>query len=167
MTKNRKDADKDEQDRLIEREARAGMHLSMEQAIFLSGAGGLMKGGTPVAPYEQALHQIMVFLDRELQDALMEKALNDWINFHRHRLEKRLKNPIQGLLDIIDHTLAHEGALVEFVRTVDVHYGQVMKERPYFQHPGEPPHPEDPYTFETVRQSLNKLAAACRERLRE
>lgn len=167
MADKQKATDKDEQDRLIEREARAAMHLSMEQAILLSAGGGLMKGGTPVSPYQQAHHQIMVFLDREIQDSLMEKALDDWVHSHRQQLEKRLKNPIQGLLDIIDHTLEHEGAFVEFVRMVDVHYGKTMKERPHFQRPGEPPHPEDPYTFETVRRSLNELAAACREQLRE
>ena len=164
---NPADEEKEEHDRRIEREARAGMHLSMEQALFMSGGVGLMKGGSPLTPYEQAHHQIMVFLNRQLRDAVMEKSVDDWIGLHRQQVEEDLKHPIQGLLDIIEHTLAREGPLLEFVRTVDFHYGHMMQERPHFQQSGEPPHPEDAYTINSVRQALNKLAGACREKLRE
>jgi hypothetical protein len=32
-----------------------------------------------------------------------------------------------------------------------------MGERPYFDRPGRPPDPDDPYTTESVRASLSRL----------
>jgi len=32
-----------------------------------------------------------------------------------------------------------------------------MDERPHFEKAGAPPHPDDPYTLESVRASLNRM----------
>jgi hypothetical protein len=44
--------------------------------------------------------------------------------------------------------------LKEPVREADVEWGRVQGERPYFEREGSPPHPDDPYTFESVRKTL-------------
>jgi hypothetical protein len=47
--------------------------------------------------------------------------------------------------------------LNELVREADVEWGRVQGERPYFEAEGSPPHPDDPYTFESVRKTLAGL----------
>jgi hypothetical protein len=37
--------------------------------------------------------------------------------------------------------------LREFVRRVDMRWGQMYDERPHFERPGHPPHPDDEYTL--------------------
>jgi hypothetical protein len=44
--------------------------------------------------------------------------------------------------------------LKELVRSADAEWGRTMGERPHFEKEGEPPHPEDPYTAESVRNAL-------------
>ena len=43
------------------------------------------------------------------------------------------------------------------MRQVDIKWGQMYGERPHFQQPGQPPHPDDEYTHESVRQDLLDL----------
>jgi hypothetical protein len=47
--------------------------------------------------------------------------------------------------------------LKELVRNADCEWGRIMEERPFFEKEGAPPHPEDPYTIESVRRSLSDL----------
>jgi hypothetical protein len=44
------------------------------------------------------------------------------------------------------------------VREADVEWGRVFGERPFFEQEGRPPHPDDPYTLESVRAELTRLA---------
>src|SRR5262249_12919088 len=50
-----------------------------------------------------------------------------------------------------------EGLLQELVRAADAEWGRMMGERPYFNKPGAVPHPDDPYTPESVRHVLTDL----------
>jgi len=43
------------------------------------------------------------------------------------------------------------------VREADVEWGRTLGERPYFDAQGGPPHPDDPYTIESVRATLSRL----------
>jgi len=47
--------------------------------------------------------------------------------------------------------------LKEFVREADVEWGRVTDERPYFEKAGLGRHPNDPYTIDSVRNTLLKL----------
>ncbi|NQZ65375.1 MAG: hypothetical protein HRT59_25880, partial [Crocosphaera sp.] len=40
---------------------------------------------------------------------------------------------------------------------VDFQWGKMYDERPYFQSPGQPPHPDDEYTHESVEEKLKSL----------
>lgn len=51
----------------------------------------------------------------------------------------------------------------EFVRQVDVRWGELYQERPMFQRPGQAPAPEDEYTDESVRQILTSLLEKLQE----
>jgi hypothetical protein len=62
-----------------------------------------------------------------------------------------------ALNEILSTLLDNQDLLYEFVRQVDHKWGQLYGERPYFQQPGQLPHPEDEYTHESVRLKLMKL----------
>jgi hypothetical protein len=53
--------------------------------------------------------------------------------------------------------LQNQAFLYELVRRVDVKWSQIYDERPYFQQPGQAPHPDDEYTHESVRLTLNQF----------
>lgn len=155
------DENQDEDEDLI-REAWADARFSMDQALLHSAGGGLLTSRDQASPYERARLELRAFLNRQLRDAALEKALDGWIDLHRQPIEANVEAPTVGLLRVLDQILQSEGLFIEFVRTVDVHHGQIMQERPIFQQPGDPPHPDDPHTFDSVRHTLEKLAAACR-----
>ena len=164
MPDRAKDQDREEdEDEDLVREAWADARFSTDQALLHSGGGGLLTSRDQVSPYELARRELRALLNRHLHDAALESALDDWIDLHRQPIEAHTEAPVNGLLEILEDTLRREGLFVEFVRTVDVHHGQIMQERPIFQQPGDPPHPDDPHTFDSVRQTLAKLADACRQ----
>jgi hypothetical protein len=47
--------------------------------------------------------------------------------------------------------------LKELVREADIEWGRILGERRYFEKEGCPPHPDDPYTIESVRATLSRL----------
>ena len=53
--------------------------------------------------------------------------------------------------------LGKEPVFHEFVRQVDQKYGEMYRERPYFQRPGQEPHPDDEYTHASVKNDLEGL----------
>lgn len=155
-------ADKDHDEGLI-REAWADARFSMDQALLHSAGGGLLTSRDQISPYERARLELRALLNRQLHDAVLEKALDDWIDLYRQPIEEHVDAPAVGLLNLLEQTLRSDGLFVEFVRMVDVRHGQIMQERPIFQQPGDPPHPDDPHTFDSVRKTLEKLATACRQ----
>ena len=47
--------------------------------------------------------------------------------------------------------------LRELVREADVECARLLRERPYFEQEGSPPHPDDCYTVASVRSDLSEL----------
>jgi len=150
-------------DATIEREARAGRQFSMADALLHAAGGGLMRGGTPVSPGDQARHEIRVFLDRSLSDPVLETAIDGWLDLHTRYLETHEDNPLQALLELLEHTLGNESDFTEFVRQVDFQYGRIMQEKPHFQQPGEAPEDGDAYTLASVRADLLKAVEELRK----
>ena len=65
--------------------------------------------------------------------------------------------PLVALAEYIPRVLTSEHLLEELVREADAEWGRVQDERPYFQGPGRAPHPDDPYTIDSVRLTLFQL----------
>ena len=65
--------------------------------------------------------------------------------------------PLVVLASCCQRVLSSEYLLKELVRDADVEWGRVMGARPYFEHEGSPPRPEDPYTVDSVRNVLSEL----------
>ena len=68
-----------------------------------------------------------------------------------------MNQPLVALASYVQHVLSSEYLLSELVREADVEWGRVFNERPHFQREGHPPHPDDPYTDDSVRITLSQL----------
>ena len=155
------DPDAKSADTEIEREIRTNRKFSLNEAIGRIAGGDFMKGGSPVTRKRQAELEIDVYLRRHLVDSggVLRSVLS------RHLGESLLASdydqPLATLGEYIRRMLTSEHSLEEFVREADAEWGRVQNERPYFQVPSRSPHPDDPYTIDSVRLALGQL----RERL--
>jgi hypothetical protein len=153
-----KSADTNEE---IEREIRTNRKFSLSEAIGRIAGGDFMKGGSPVSRKRQAELEIEEYLRHHLADSggVLRSVLL------RHLGESLLNadydQPLAALAQYIPRVLASKQLLEEVVREADAEWGRVYDERPYFQEPPRPPHPDDPYTIDSVRLTLCQL----RERL--
>ena len=154
----RGDTDRSDHDADLEREIRADRKFSLGEAIGRMGGGGMMKGASPVSPTRQAELVIDDYLRRHLVDAgsalgsvvLRRVARSDLLLADPHR-------PLVVLVQYVRRVLGSDYLLHDVVRDADVEWGRMLGERPYFQREGGPPHPDDPYTIESVRLALSRL----------
>ncbi|MDC0834751.1 hypothetical protein POG22_17325 [Geitlerinema sp. CS-897] len=132
--------------------------FTLADAIAKEG-GTFLKGESPVPKLEQAKATIHYFIDRNLSDisGALQAILQRWLDEDTIRVARNLETPLQALLELLDSLVNNSEMLYEFVRQVDVKWGELNDERPHFQRPHQPPHPEDEYTHESVRQQLLEL----------
>ena len=78
---------------------------------------------------------------------------------------QHLAHPLQALLGLLKSIVENPPILYELVRQVDMQWGQMNNERPYFQRPGQLPHPNDEYTHESVEQQLCELICCLKSEL--
>jgi hypothetical protein len=139
----------------LEREIRANRRFSVSEAIGRMAGGGMMKGASPVSRKQQAELMIENFLRRHLIDA--GGALGGVLLRGVGKSDRLLSEPDQPLTVLADYlrqVLRSEYRLQDVVREADVEWGRMLGERPYFQEEGCEPHPNDPYTIESVRFAL-------------
>ena len=65
--------------------------------------------------------------------------------------------PLVVLARYCQRVLDSDYRLHELVRDIDIEWGRVFGERPYFEREGSSSHPDDPYTVESVRGALSAL----------
>ena len=141
----------------IEREVRMNRKFSLNDAIGQLAGGEFTKGGTPITRKRQAELELDEYLRRHLVDSggVLKRVLS------RHLGESLLHGdydqPLAALAEYVRKMLASAQLLEEFVREADAEWGRVHDERPYFQKPGRSPHPDDPYTIDSVRRALVRL----------
>ena len=147
-----------EADAELEREIRRGRKFTLEEAIGRMAGPGAMKGESPVPRLQQAEVEIGSWLRSHLKDA--DGALQFVLHRNVKESELLLKNlghPLVVLAAYCQQVLDSDYLLRELVRNVDFEWGRTMGERPYFEKEGSPCHPNDPYTIESVRNSLLDL----------
>jgi hypothetical protein len=156
MSENQKP--RSEADADLEREVRGDRKFSLSEAIGRMAGPGMMKGVTPVSAKRQAETTIEDFLRRNLDDTggvlgivLLRSVAESEL------LLRDLNRPLSVLAKCIKHVLGSDYLLRELVRRTDAEWGRVFGERPYFDRPDDPPHPDDPYTTESVRTALSRL----------
>jgi hypothetical protein len=153
-----KDTQCSEADAELEREIRKGREFTLAEAIGRMAGPGAMKGVSPVTRKQQAaveienwLRQHMPAGNGELQVVLLRFMKGSEF------LLNNFEQPLVVLAACCQRVLDSDYLLKELVREADVEWGRVRGERPYFETEGSPPHPDDPYTFESVRKTLSRL----------
>jgi hypothetical protein len=146
-----------EQDKEIEKNIRLNQHYSLGGAILNSG-GGLMSGGSPVPLVKQAQTEADQWIRHNLHDTdgALEKVLMRYVEDRDDAFGKNPDNPLVVLKELFQKIL-NPSTLREMVRQADVEYGKNMCERPIFQAPGAPAKDGDPYTHQSVEETLNGL----------
>lgn len=147
----------------IEREIRAERKFSLADAIGRMAGPGAMKGISPVTRKRQAEAELQAYLNRHVTDSggVLTALLLRYVTQGDLLLE-HLDQPLVALASQIERALASDYRMQELVRTADAEWGRTVGERPYFDREGQPPHPDDPYTAESVRAVLTQLLESLR-----
>ena len=149
------DKRRSEAEAAIEREIRQGRKLTAKDLLAHMAGPGALKGASPVSRVVQAETEIGTWLGANLADTC--GALR--VVLHRHlkgseRLLDNLDQPLTALAEYCRRIVSTDTLLADIVGEADVEWGRAMDERPYFERAGLPPHPDDPYTLEGVRNAL-------------
>jgi hypothetical protein len=142
----------------LQREIREGRKFSLAEAIGRMAGPGAMKGASPITGKQQAEAEIEHYLNRHLADGpgilpvvlLHEVSESDYLLNH-------LDQPLVALAGYVQSVLENDYRLQELTRKADVEWGRTFGERPHFETQGRLPHPDDPYTAESVRVAISRL----------
>lgn len=139
----------------MQREMLSQQKFTMEGAISRAGAG-LMKGESPISSQDQAISILTQWIDQQVSDpsGALKSVLCRQVRNNELLLGRHQKNPLSALQEMVDKILASNFSLNEFVRQIDVRWGELNQERPLFQLAGQSPDPADEYTHESVRVKL-------------
>lgn len=143
----------------LERQIREDRKFSLAEAIGRLAGPGMMKGTSPATQKQQAEAELEGFLETHLHSpagALSVVLLRQLKE--SDLLLNNLDAPLLVLASFVQRVLASEYSLLELVREADLEWGRTYGERPFFQNEGCPPDEDDPYTAESVRIALSKLA---------
>jgi hypothetical protein len=165
-----RDRDKDEsreQDRAIEREARAGRRNEPWRGIAGRDGGDHLRGASPTPLLRRAELELEQWLREQLPspDQALATVLLRHLTARPDRTADGLGHPARTVAATLPELLDSRPRLTDFVREVDMTWGQLNDERPYFERPDRPPDPDDPYTLESVTASLERLLARARGQL--
>ena len=154
--------DRDREDLALQQDILESRPFSIAEAIGREG-GTFLKGESTVPKLVQVITAITTFIDRNLIDpeAALQAILHQWVKGDP-RVSQYKETPLVALEQILQSVIDNPHLLYELVRQVDIKWGQMYGERPYFQQPGQSPHPNDVYTHESVRQDLLDLQTKLR-----
>lgn len=144
-----------EADAELEREILRERKFTLAEAIGRLAGPGAMKGESPVPRMRQAEIEIESWLRRHLKDrgGTLQVVLHRQVK-GSELLLNNFDQPLVVLAGHCQRVLDSKYLLEELVREADAEWGRVMDERPFFERQGSPPHPDDPYTIESVRSAL-------------
>jgi hypothetical protein len=142
----------------IQQEILMGRQFSLAEVIGRE-CGSFLKGESPIPKLLQAKAEINLYIDRNLTDSsgVLKAVLQTLVAIDEVDLRCHLNAPLDALRVFLEGLVRNPELLYEFVKQVDVRWGQIYGERPYFQQPGQLPHPEDEYTHESVYQQIVEL----------
>jgi len=137
-----------------------GRKFTQKEALARLAGPGAMKGASPISPAQQAETEIGNWLRTNVPDE--DGALHMLLQRNLVGSELLLANlnrPLAALAGYCQRVLASDTRLRELVRQADAEWGWRMDERPHFDRADSAPHPEDPYTVHSVRQTLSNVLA--------
>jgi hypothetical protein len=147
-----------DRDRQIFLEAIAGRERTLADVIGQAG-GDFLKGESPIPRLIQRKTELKLFANDHLQDSegALLSVLQTRIDEADALISKHLELPLIALTTMVEQVLDNSALLTEIVRQADFRWGQIYGERPHFEIPGKPPHPDDPYTMTSVTAQLKNL----------
>jgi hypothetical protein len=142
----------------LEREIRKERKFTLTEAIGRMAGPGAMKGESPIARMQQAGVEIETWLGRHLMDAGggLQVVLLRGVK-GSDLLLNDFDQPLDVLASYCQRILSSDYLLKELVRAADIEWGRVFGERPYFEKEGSAADPDDPYTIDSVRNTLSGL----------
>lgn len=163
---NREQADRErrEERRCVEREARSRRGQDLAGALAGLDGGAHLRGASPTPIITRTLLELDQWLERRLPagDSLVRAVLRRHLEGMPELLTAHAGDPAALLATWLPPLLASPARLQDLVRELDMAWGQREAERPFFEAPGRPPHPEDPYTIEGVARLLTDLLGQAR-----
>lgn len=149
-----------DRDREIFLEAIAGREFTLADIIGQAG-GNFLKGESPVPKLVQLKTELKLFISQNLHDlsGSLQAVLQLYVEQADEQISKHLDQPLLVLQEFVEKVLNQPQAFYELVHQVDFKYGQMYEERPHFQQPGSPAHPDDEYTHESVKAQLTNFLA--------
>ena len=161
---SKKDAPKDSSDTDLEREIRQGRKFTAEEAVGRMAGPGAMKGASVISRQQEAENAAGVWLAANIADSTgtLRAVLHRHLKTSRLLLDN-LDDPSAAAAAYLRQIMASEQRLRETVREADAEWGRAMDERPHFEREGSPPHPDDPYTADSVRKALDEALHRSRE----
>lgn len=153
------DQNQDQGESDLQREIRAGRKFTLSEAIGRMAGSDLMKGASPVTLKRQAELEMKHYLDRNLSDVegALAVVLLRRVTEGRILVDMGYEQPLVAMGQTVDRLLASENYMKGFVREIDLEWGRANIERPHFERDGHDPHPDDPYTFDSVSAKLSAL----------
>lgn len=134
-----------------------GRKFELADAIAREGAN-FLKGDDSIPRPLRAMAQVNQFISDNLSDpaGALKPTLQSWVR-HDIRISQHLDQPLTALALILRELTEAPHQLYEFSRQVNFAWGQLYGERPRFQQPGQPPHPEAEYAHDEVKSRLVSL----------
>lgn len=154
-------------DQALEQEIRRGRKFSLADAIGQEGSD-FLKGASPIPQLQQVKNALTVFVRQHLSDSsgALQASLQTLIQADDIVCSRHFETPLQALIELLQPLATQPALLQDFVRQVDMRWGQMYGERPHFERPGHPPHPDDEYTYESVRIQLIELISVAQAQQR-
>lgn len=145
-------------DRQIFLEAIAGRERTLADIIGQVG-GDFLKGESPIPKLVQGKMELKLFLNDHLRDSdgALLLVLQNRIDEADALISQHRDQPLMALTKMIWEIIDNPTFLKEIVREADFRWGQIYGERPYFDVPGKPSNPDDPYTSASVQRQLENL----------
>ena len=145
-------------DRELFLEAMSGREFTLADVIAQAG-GNFLKGESPIPKLVQIKNELKLFISQNLHDlsGSLQAILQLSVDQADEPISRHIEEPLLVLQELIKDILNRPELLYELVKQVDCKYGQMYEERPYFQRPGAPAHPDDEYSHESVRVQLTNF----------
>lgn len=141
----------------LQQEIRQERKFSLAEAIAREG-GSFLKGESTIPRPLRANNAIKQFINIQLADpsSAFSTTLFAWAS-NDIRVSRQLDTPLVALTQILESLLDEPTSFYEFARRVAIAHADLTGERPYFQQPGQPPHPDADYTHASIRAQLLEM----------
>ena len=117
-----------------------------------------MKGESTIPRPLRAHTEINQFITAHFSDhsAPVSTVLQSWAK-EDIRVSRHLDTPLIALSQIIESLLNEPTTFQEFFRQIAIAQSHLTGDRPHFQQPNQPPHPNAIHSHKSVKQQLAKL----------